>query len=100
MKISNMLRDLANNEEMMEVGRQAIEDVLVSWRDSRMSVIGRGNGLVVYEADGRASSVIRLGPEMAVAIALRAIANKMESKEDEGSYADVGQPTWGDCEEK
>jgi len=32
-----VLRDLAKNPMLMEVGRKAIEDVLVEWRDMRIS---------------------------------------------------------------
>ncbi len=56
----------------LEVGRKAVEDVLIEWRDSRLSVL-RNNGLVVKEADGKDSSIIRMGTEDAVRIAAKAI---------------------------
>jgi len=68
------LLDLANDDEMMEVARIAIEAKLVEFRDARISLLMRGNGLVIRETDGTDSYIIRLGAETAVSIALRAIA--------------------------
>ena len=56
----------------LEIARSAIEDVLIEWRDNRMSTL-RANGLVIHEADGRESSIIRMGPETAVQIGVEAI---------------------------
>ena len=67
------LTEIADDPVLLEVGRKAIEDVLVDLRDSRIFRL-RGNGLVIYEKDGRDSSIIRLGPEDALRIGLRAIA--------------------------
>jgi hypothetical protein len=60
-------------DEEMEVGRQAVENALVELRDSRISLLGRGNGLVIRECDGTPSSVIRMGLEAALRIAMDAI---------------------------
>lgn len=73
------LRTVAGDDELMEVGRLAIEDVLIEFRDSRMFVL-RNNGLVVKEVDGRDSHIIRFGPEMAVRIALEAIADHLDAQ--------------------
>jgi hypothetical protein len=70
---------LADDTKMIEVGRKAIEDTLIEWRDSRLSELSRGNGLVVREADGTPSEVIRFGPETALRIALRAMAEHVRS---------------------
>lgn len=80
MKIADIIEDA----RLIEIGRQAIEDALIEMRDSRMSVLNRGNGLVVYEKDGTESSIIRFGPEMALRIGLKAI-NKalLEEKKNE-----------------
>ena len=78
----DILRGLAKNEVLMEVGRMAIEDTLIDMRDSRIFVL-RNNGLVCREKDGTTSSTIRLGPENAVIIALNAIADHI-SKETNG----------------
>lgn len=67
---------LAGNDELLEIGRKAIEDLLVEMRDSRMFTI-RGNGLVIREIDGSASNIIRLGPEQALRIGLQAIAEHL-----------------------
>jgi len=76
------LRDIAADDALMEIGRKAIEEHLVELRDLRISVVpARGNGLVIRESDGSASSIIRLGPEGALRIGLRAIAAHLD-KED------------------
>ena len=56
------LTELANNEELLEIGRKAIEDVLVDWRDSRLSEFTRNNGLVIRERDGKDSTLHRGHP--------------------------------------
>jgi len=71
-----LLNEVADNDELLEVGRKAIEDELIEWRDNRLSMFNRGNGLVVREKDGKDSSVIRFGPETALKIGLKAIALK------------------------
>ena len=68
-----MLKEIVEDEQLLEVGRKAIEDVLVGWRDNRLSEFNRGNGLVIREKDGKDSSMIRFGPELALEIGLRAI---------------------------
>lgn len=77
---TNVLLEIANNPELMEVGRLAIEDELISWRDSRLAEMGRRNGFVVSEADGTRSNIIRFGPETGIKIALKAIAKHLEEK--------------------
>jgi len=75
---ARILDSIADNEELLEIGRKAIEDELVSFRDDRISVLGRGNGLVIREKDGQESSTIRFGPEDALRIGLKAIAKHIE----------------------
>lgn len=72
---------VANDERLLEIGRQAVEATLIDWRDSRISEIGRANGLVIREKDGSESSVIRFGPEMALRIGLKAIAEELSRRE-------------------
>lgn len=48
----------------------AIENELIEMRDSRMSIIGPANGLVVNERDGSPSSIMRMGTRAAMEIAL------------------------------
>lgn len=79
----NDLANLANNQELLEIGRKAIEDVLIEYRDSRISLMGRNNGLIVAEKDGKRSGIIRLGPEDALRIGLRAIASHLAEKDFE-----------------
>lgn len=72
------IQKLANDDELLEVGRKAVEDVLVEWRNSRISMCLRGNGLVIRERNGGASSIIRMGPEQAMKIGLKAIAEHIK----------------------
>jgi hypothetical protein len=71
------VRELTDRPDLLEAARLAVENVLVEYRDSRISVM-RNNGLVIRESDGRDSSIVRLGIEHAIAIGLRAI---LESEE-------------------
>lgn len=81
--LADELEQLAGNEQMLEVGRCAIEQVLVEFRNNRISLLGRGNGLVIREKDGAGSAIIRLGPEDALRIGLRAIAAALKPAEGE-----------------
>ena len=65
-----------NNPVLLEVGRLAVEDKLVDYRDSRISVL-RNNGLCIREYDGRESSVVRMSIEEAVTVAMRAIIEEL-----------------------
>jgi len=60
------------SDEALEIGRRAVEDELVELRDARIAQL-RNNGLVVKERDGSPSDIIRLGPEDALRIGLRAM---------------------------
>ena len=61
------------SDELLEIGRKAIEDVLIEWRDSRLSEFTRGNGVVIREKDGKDSNIIRFGPETALKIGIKAM---------------------------
>ena len=81
--IIDRIKEIANNNELLEIGRAAVEKVLIEWRDSRLSEPFRGNGLVIREHDGRESATIRFGPETCLMIGLKAIAaHLMEEKDD------------------
>lgn len=72
-----LLRKVAESPELLEIGRAAIEAVLIDYRESRISTLNRGNGLVVREKNGEKSSLIRLGPEDGLRIGLTAIADSL-----------------------
>jgi len=80
--VAEGLRGLLINpdSELLEIGRKAIEDVLIEWREGRLSELNRGNGLVVREKDGRDSSIIRFGPETALKIGLKAMGQALSNK--------------------
>lgn len=75
------LKTIYESQELLEVGRKAIEDTLIDWRDNRLSEFPRGNGLVIREKDGSDSSIIRFGPETALMIGLIAIEKHLNEKE-------------------
>lgn len=79
MNLSKIYEDTA----LLEVGRKAIEQTLIEWRDSRLSEFMRGNGLVIREKDGTDSSVIRFGPETALRIGLMAIEEHLKKDQTE-----------------
>lgn len=77
------LRELAADEELLwEVGRLAIEEALVEWRDNRRSTPFRNNGFVIREYDRSPSEIIRFGPEMGLKIALLAIADHLDKRDE------------------
>lgn len=77
---SRVLEKIADSPELLEVARSAIEEELVELRDARIGIILRGNGLVIREKDGTDSTIIRMGPETAVEIGLRAIAKYLSTR--------------------
>jgi hypothetical protein len=82
MDVRERLIAIADDEDLLEVGRKAVEDELVEWRDSGRSAPRRraqirNNGLVIKEWDGSDSHIIRLGPEDALRIGLKAIAEAL-----------------------
>lgn len=76
---SKEIQALAENKELLEVARKAVEDTLIEFRDSRIALLNRANGLVVHEKDGTDSPLIRLGTEDALRIGLSAIAKHLEN---------------------
>ena len=73
-------KELNNSDEFLEIGRKAIEDVLIEWRDGRLSEFNRGNGLVIKEKNGEDSSIIRFGPETALRIGLKVIWQSLKKE--------------------
>lgn len=80
--VASALNIIAEDDTFMEIGRKAIEDALVEFRDDRLSAPTRRNGLVIREKDGSESNMIRFGPETALRIGLRAIAEHLEANKD------------------
>ena len=78
--LAERLNAISDDKQLLEVGRKAIEDTLIKFRDARLSLFTRGNGLVVRERDGRDSSVIRIGAEDALRIGLKAIAKEVSDE--------------------
>jgi hypothetical protein len=70
------LLEIADNSELLEVARLAVEDELIERRDDRVFVL-RNNGLVVKEIDSTPSAVIRMSSEDAISTGLKAIAYKL-----------------------
>lgn len=85
LKLTDLLRRVSEDESMLEIGRKAIEDTLIEWRDSRLSMLNRGNGLVIREEDGKPSDIIRFGPESALKIGLKAIAEAIDKQKTESA---------------
>lgn len=63
---------IAVTEEELEIARLAIEDELVSRRDSRIATL-RNNGLCIKECNGDPSGIIRMGIVEALQLAVTAI---------------------------
>ena len=85
-----LLRHVADDGPMLECARLAVENALVELRDARIGLPTRNNGLTIREYDGRASTVIRLGPEDAMRIGLKAIADFIELSTEHNNGGDDG----------
>ena len=70
---TKILDEIIESPQLLEIGRKAVEDVLIKWRNDRLSEPFRGNGLVCRESDGKDSHIIRFGTETALRIGLKAI---------------------------
>jgi hypothetical protein len=67
-----LLQKIIDSPICLETARKAVEDVLVDFRNNRIS-IQRNNGCVIREENGEASGVIRLSIEQVIQIGLKAI---------------------------
>lgn len=76
---ANTLKKALLDPENLEIGRKAVEDVLIELRDLRILTL-RNNGLVVKEMDGTPSAVIRLATEDALRIGIEAIFTELENR--------------------
>jgi hypothetical protein len=80
-RVALELHQIADDANLLNVAHKAIEDVLVEWRDLRLSTPLAANGLVIKEKDGTPSNQIRMTPEEAMRVGLNAIAAHL-TKED------------------
>lgn len=79
------LRRIAGDKELLyNVGRLAVEDVLIDFRDSGIYLLGRNNGLVVKHKDGTPSDGIRLTIEDALRLGMQAMADHLEKENEDG----------------
>jgi hypothetical protein len=60
------------NEDALTAAHLAVEDVLVNFRNNRISVLGPANGFVIREYDGEPSNIMRLGTRDGLRIAINA----------------------------
>lgn len=65
-------------QEEYELARFTVESELIELRDARILTL-RNNGLCIKEKDGTPSSIIRMGFETAMLIAIEAINAKRAS---------------------
>jgi hypothetical protein len=79
-----IIRAIRDDPELMMAAHKAVEDVLIEFRDRRISAPLHGNGLVAREADGKDGSIIRLGAREGIRLALKAIADHLEREGDGG----------------
>ncbi|MBF6213741.1 hypothetical protein IU487_22245 [Nocardia puris] len=78
---ADMLRGIAADRELLRIAHCKIQDALIEFRDRRISLPGRGNGLVVREANGEESSMIRMSVQDAVRLAINAIADELAGRD-------------------
>jgi hypothetical protein len=70
------------NARALSTARRSVEDVLVMLRDSRISSLTCGNGLVIRETDGTDSSAIRLSTVDALEIGIRTYIAALQDATD------------------
>ena len=68
------------DEDALTAAHLAVEDVLVEFRDRRISVLNRGNGFVVREYDGQESSIMRMGTRDGLRIGIKAYLAALAEK--------------------
>lgn len=72
--VARVLERMATDPDLLEVGRKAVEDALVEYRDNGISEVGCRNGFVIRHKDGASSDLIRFNTRTGLGIALRAMA--------------------------
>jgi hypothetical protein len=75
--LSEILMWVICNRDLMEAGRQHLEDTLIELRDGGIGIMGRGNGFTVNDKDGTPSPIMRLGTPEGIRIALEAMARSL-----------------------
>jgi len=65
--------------EEYEIARLTIENILIDFRDNRISVL-RNNGLVIKEKDGTASYIVRMATAECIRIGIETIWKSRVSK--------------------
>ena len=66
------------DQDALTAAHVAVEDELVEMRDSRMSVLGPANGLIIKERNGSWSDVMRMGTRDALRIGITAYLAAVE----------------------
>lgn len=78
-----LLRQIADDPELMRAAHLAIEDHLIMLRDSGMFLGSSAglpaNGFVVREEDGSPSEIIRMGTRPGIEMTLKAIADHLDA---------------------
>jgi len=69
------------DEDALTAAHLAVEDVLIEFRDRRISVLDRSNGLVVREADGTPSAIMRIGTRDALRTGIKAYLRAAQAQE-------------------
>ncbi len=77
--MKKQLEEAAQDDELLEIGRRAVEDQLIEMRDMRLALLMRNNGLVIKEKDGSNSYIIRMSTEQALRVALEAMARSLDA---------------------
>lgn len=80
------------DEKALTAAHLAVEDVLIDFRDRRLSVMGPANGFVVREKDGRESSIMRLGTRDGLRIAIAAYLKATKGPSSSLGESGSGEP--------
>lgn len=73
-----MANETELNQDALTTAHLAIEDVLIDFRDSGLSVFGPANGFVVRNRDGSPNGTMRIGTRDGLVIAIKAYLKYVE----------------------
>jgi hypothetical protein len=90
----------AVNYDALTTAHKAVEDALIDLRDNRISVLGGGNGLVVREATGEESGIVRMGTRDALRLGIAAYLDALASDEWASRHPDVSEVSYCDDEDE